>query len=438
MHTLDASCLSFKLPSLQAGGVELASDLELQIFAGKVTILAGPNGAGKSTLLNHLSQECTGALLYRPSFGLRDELSVMDQAEVFNRCLGESRHSTPELLNQVGLLEWGTEKVMHLSSGQRARLGMVSMLASGAKVWMLDEPLNALDFDSLQLLATLLKQHLQRGGFVLLVSHLGQQILAKELPCVQFDEYVLANGKIQAKQVSDQITIPQSLIQNESIRTVNAIQDNWIREYKLALSSTGSLLWSGLFLFMVLSFFGLVIRKPEPQVVLAVTWMAVILCCVLSAKDWFLDDFKCGWLRLSLTLRPQSSYSYWLSKVGVTTISLWLIVLPVAVLGTFLIGAPGLALEGFLVALFLGVLAIVPVLALISLMVLMTRGGAVLVYILALPLLVPVMIFGLEASQAASLGRSALPALGVLVSTGALGLLLGPWVAQKLLSLILE
>ncbi|MDX1669329.1 MAG: heme exporter protein CcmB, partial [Limnobacter sp.] len=65
-------------------------------------------------------------------------------------------------------------------------------------------------------------------------------------------------------------------------------------------------------------------------------------------------------------------------------------------------------------------------------------GGAVLVYILALPLLVPVMIFGLEASQASDLGRSALPALGVLLGLAGFGLLLGPWIARKLISLILE
>lgn len=428
----------FKLPSLQAGGVELASDLELELFSGKVTVLSGPNGAGKSTLMNRVSFDSKGSLLYRPSFGLRDELTVFDQALVFNQCLSGSAYSTADLLDQVGLLEWSAEKVMYLSSGQRARLGMISLIASGSKVWMLDEPLNALDFDSLRLLARLLKSHLEQGGFVLLVSHLGRHVLAKELPGVAFDEFVLSNGRIEKSTIG--------LIEREPFRSSDSRSGQhtglgvaqWIREYKLALASTGSLLWSGLFLFMVLAFFGLVIRKPEPQMVLAVTWMSVILCCVLSAKDWFLDDFKCGWLRLCMTLRPASAYTYWLAKAGVTIASLWLVVLPMGLLGALLMGAPAEVLTGLAPALLVGIVAIVPILALISLMVLMTRGGAVLVYILALPLLVPVMIFGLEASQAAFLGRSAGPALGVLASTAALGLLLGPWVANKLLSLILE
>lgn len=82
--------------------------------------------------------------------------------------------------------------------------------------------------------------------------------------------------------------------------------------------------------------------------------------------------------------------------------------------------------------------AIAPLLGVIALLVMLTRGGAVLVYLFALPLLVPVLIFGLEASQAADMGRSALAPLAVLFSLGLLACLLGPVVARRLIQLIQE
>jgi heme exporter protein CcmB len=377
-------------------------------------------------------------LLFRPAFGLRDELSVLEQAQVFGRCLGNAGFDVDSLLDHVGLREWATEKVMSLSSGQRARLGMSSLIVSRANIWLLDEPLNALDYDSLQLLARLMTEHLKQGGFILLVSHLGRNVLAQELKGIGFEEYVLSNGRVQRVSESEQGLAVENREGAQSFTPKAKASGQWFREFSLLLASTGSLLWSGLFLLMVLSFFGLVIRKPDPQVVLAVTWMAVILCSILSAKDWFLDDLKSGWLRLNMTLHPTASSQYWLAKVGVTIASLWLVVLPVCTLGALLVGAPVQLLPGLILALLVGVFATVPLLALVSLMVLMTRGGAVLVYILALPLLVPVMIFGLEASQAEFFGRSAWPALGVLFSAALMGLLLGPVVAKKLISLILE
>ena len=93
---------------------------------------------------------------------------------------------------------------------------------------------------------------------------------------------------------------------------------------------------------------------------------------------------------------------------------------------------------GGLISVLLAAALSAPLLGLIGLLVMLTRGGAVLVYLFALPLLVPVLIFGLEASQAADLGRSALAPLAVLFSLGLLACLLGPVVARRLIQLIQE
>jgi heme exporter protein A len=58
-----------------------------------------------------------------------------------------------------------------LSSGQLKRAALARVAASGAPLWLLDEPLNALDADAADRLAGLVDQHRAGGGAVLAASH---------------------------------------------------------------------------------------------------------------------------------------------------------------------------------------------------------------------------------------------------------------------------
>jgi heme exporter protein A len=58
-----------------------------------------------------------------------------------------------------------------LSSGQLKRATLARVAASGAPLWLLDEPLNALDSDGAERLAGLIERHLATGGAVLSASH---------------------------------------------------------------------------------------------------------------------------------------------------------------------------------------------------------------------------------------------------------------------------
>ena len=130
--------------------------------------------------------------------------------------------------------------------------------------------------------------------------------------------------------------------------------------------------------------------------------------------------------------------AYWVSKVLLSVVVQIASVLPVALLASIQFGLNAQQVIDLALSLSLGLAAAAPLLALVSLMVLMTRGGAVLVYVLALPMLVPVMVFGLEGSQAQELGRSTLAPWFVLGSMASLGLLLGPWLGRRLMILIQE
>jgi heme exporter protein A len=61
--------------------------------------------------------------------------------------------------------------VNYLSAGQKRRVLMARMLTRQAKLWILDEPFNALDIHAVEALQGLVAEHIGQGGLVVLTSH---------------------------------------------------------------------------------------------------------------------------------------------------------------------------------------------------------------------------------------------------------------------------
>ncbi|WP_333928906.1 ABC transporter ATP-binding protein [Sphingomonas sp. LR55] len=59
-----------------------------------------------------------------------------------------------------------------LSTGQRRRASIARVAATGAPVWLLDEPANGLDLTSITRLEALIARHRSSGGIVLVATHL--------------------------------------------------------------------------------------------------------------------------------------------------------------------------------------------------------------------------------------------------------------------------
>jgi heme exporter protein A len=74
-------------------------------------------------------------------------------------------------IEALGLTPLSDVPVRLLSSGQLKRATLARAAASTARLWLLDEPLNALDADGAERLAGLLHKHLASGGAVLAASH---------------------------------------------------------------------------------------------------------------------------------------------------------------------------------------------------------------------------------------------------------------------------
>jgi heme exporter protein A len=157
------------------GGRLLFEGLDLVLGAGEAALVTGPNGAGKSSLLR-----LAGGLL-RPAAGtirqeqaaLADEHLALDERQPLGSALGfwaalDGRESD---LAAMGLETLAQVPVRMLSTGQRKRAALARVIASPARIWLLDEPANGLDADGQQRLEAAIAAHRASGGGILVASH---------------------------------------------------------------------------------------------------------------------------------------------------------------------------------------------------------------------------------------------------------------------------
>lgn len=424
-------------PVLGAAGVVLAEAVGFELPTGQINVLTGDNGVGKSTLLRGIANALPGhAVVFKPEFGLRDELLVHQHLHSVLLGFNASPALVDSMLADVGLLDWKHERIGTLSSGQRARLGLCSLLAGQFHLWLLDEPLNALDAGGIRLLAKMVGKHLEKGGVVFVATHVHIDVLMQFLPDTSPHVFRLSGGKLVDE--SRGLAKPEQVCGALPQRQRMPWKAFFARDWHLLLGNPQSLLWGALFHWMVLSFFGLTLGKPATNVVQSLVWVSMLLGVLLAAKDWFSEDHRVAWLRFIANTSPSDLSRYWLVRLLLVMLGQMAVLLPVTALVALQFGLGFNALFALLLAMTAGIWAATPLLGLVSLLVMLTRGGAVLVYLLALPLLVPVLVFGLEASQASLMGRSPLPPLAVLAMFGLLMSLLGPALARRLIQLIQE
>ena len=156
--------------SLRRGGRLLFEGLDLALAPGEALLVRGPNGSGKSSLLR------LAAGLLTPERGTVDraELALADEHLALDRELPLGRALAfwgPNALDALGIAHLAEVPVRLLSSGQRKRAILARVAASRAPLWLLDEPLNALDGDGAERLEQLVASHLADGGAVLAASH---------------------------------------------------------------------------------------------------------------------------------------------------------------------------------------------------------------------------------------------------------------------------
>ncbi|GAA4749824.1 ATP-binding cassette domain-containing protein [Nocardioides endophyticus] len=202
--------------SKQYGGFAAVDDVSFTARPGRVTGFLGPNGAGKTTTMRimvGLTPATSGSATVSgrrfadlPNPGL--EVGVLLDASaqhagrtgreiltVAQRTMGLPAARVDEILDLVSLTptEAG-RRVRNYSLGMRQRLGIAAALLGEPEVLILDEPANGLDPAGIRWMRDLLRGYADRGGTVLLSSH-----LLHEIEVIADDLVVIGNGRIVAQ-----------------------------------------------------------------------------------------------------------------------------------------------------------------------------------------------------------------------------------------------
>jgi ABC-2 type transport system ATP-binding protein len=197
------------------GGRIVVSDVSFRCEPGTVTGFLGPNGAGKTTtmrILVGLSEPESGSSLvleqpYRELENPGRRVGVLLDAgaqhpgrrgrealAVSAQMMGVEPRRVDELLTLVGLDKRAARKrVKQYSLGMRQRLGLAHALLGDPDVLILDEPANGLDPEGIRWMRGLLRDFADRGGTVLLSSH-----LLLEVEAVADQLLIIGNGRIVA------------------------------------------------------------------------------------------------------------------------------------------------------------------------------------------------------------------------------------------------
>ena len=197
-------------------GLPAVDDVSFTAATGRVTGFLGPNGAGKSTTMRimvGLTPATSGGATVNgrrftdiPNPGT--EVGVLLDASaqhagrtgreiltLAQRTMGLPRTRVQEMLDLVSLTaNEADRRVRDYSLGMRQRLGIGTALLGDPHVLILDEPANGLDPAGIRWMRDLLRGYADRGGTVLLSSH-----LLHEIEVIADDLVVIGHGRIVAQ-----------------------------------------------------------------------------------------------------------------------------------------------------------------------------------------------------------------------------------------------
>lgn len=191
------------------GDRRLFSGVDFCLAPGGLLHVRGPNGSGKSSLLRMLSglilpesgeirwqgrsirqgDDYNRALTYLGHLnGIKEELSATENLRINCGLAGfdVSEEAAFDVLDRIGLAGREHLPAKVLSQGQRRRVMLARLLVAETPLWILDEPLVALDTDAIGLMRSLFELHLENGGMLILTTHQELEIAAKSTQEIRF------------------------------------------------------------------------------------------------------------------------------------------------------------------------------------------------------------------------------------------------------------
>jgi heme exporter protein A len=180
---------------VERGGRRVLDGLSFVVQPGEALIVTGPNGAGKSTLLRALAgllplaagriavEADQGASSGREiahyvghADGNKASLTPAENLAFWAAMLAPRRgrgRSVPvaKAVEAFALTRIADLPVAALSAGQRRRVALARLLVAARPLWLLDEPMTALDAASQTLLLAHMQSHLGEGGMIVAATH---------------------------------------------------------------------------------------------------------------------------------------------------------------------------------------------------------------------------------------------------------------------------
>jgi len=177
------------------GGRRVFDNLSFTLAGGELLALTGRNGSGKTTLLRALAllvPSLAGTIRWNGADvhgdrenwrarlawlghqdGLKGDLTAAENILVAQRLRGQPADvgSVASALSAFDLTALKDRATRTLSAGQRRRVALARVVAAKAPLWLLDEPLNALDAPAQKALNEGLARHLAEGGLAIAATH---------------------------------------------------------------------------------------------------------------------------------------------------------------------------------------------------------------------------------------------------------------------------
>jgi heme exporter protein A len=179
--------------SFARGNYLIFKDVSFSVNSGEIIIIRGPNGKGKTTLLSNIIQlldPLSGEVKYQ---GIKIDSYIASQCFLF---LGENHFAFDQLSLNQNIDYWLSihnvtlnktvrdqsikylfgelnlnKKFYQLSFGQKKKLQLLLLMLVNKPIWILDDPFNGLDNETIIKITTLLSKKVENNGTAIIASH---------------------------------------------------------------------------------------------------------------------------------------------------------------------------------------------------------------------------------------------------------------------------